>query len=320
MDALLAKLSQHQSTPNKEKPVRSTEESNVTSSNTDRAPAHALPTSSSDSPPTSGILDIKLASENPKINDQPMPTEFNEMIRLKKELDAAKDKIARQEKELHANWSCKQNVSQPKLTVDSTINSLQDNFMAFHRQGPSWSPVMDDARSDISDAMSSGSMHRGSAWGNLAASHFGQVIPPSNIWSSMSSRPWNNRSAVPNLPPLIVPSQQQAIRPFPGQISPASGGRRFQQDMGGRRGNHSSSRVTSAMSSGSSWQPYGSGEISPTTINSIQGSMHSPLLTPPMGMFQAPMAVYQPRPIGTPLSPTAAEFGADMQGSWDGKV
>ncbi|MCJ1391469.1 hypothetical protein MMC18_004333 [Xylographa bjoerkii] len=259
-----------------------------------------------------------------------------EMLRLKKELDAAKNKIARQEQELsqtrrikHTFEQARDPISGPAAVNKSdpvvrTIANIQEAFSATNRPFGQRQEIIgnhEDARSDISDALSAGAYNRAqNIWSGNATQSYNHGLPSpgnqqlqaqTNIWGQ-GGRQWGNRPMAPALPPLMVPQQQQVQRNYSGPTSPMSGvshyGSDFGQYHGGqglRRSNTQNSRSGSAFAHGRNmgWDTYG---------NSSDGglmNMGPPSSFQPMGMFQAPMS-YQPRPIGTPLSPTAAEFTA----------
>ena len=151
--------------------------------------------------------------------------------------------------------------------------------------------------------------------GNFAGDH--------HAWSQNSRPTWINRPSAPNLPPLMVPSQQlgraiSASTPsmFASFPSFVNGFGQFQAMNGARRYNSNPGRTGTSFGSARSniWSAMqGSGEISP--ISNMSAASYQPA-----GFLQAPQA-YQPRPIGTPLSPTAAEFSsANVNGPWNATV
>lgn len=218
-----------------------------------------------------------------------------------------------------------QTVSGPNTkaeNIDKTISNLQEAFNATRSVS---GYTHDDAKSDTSELSGVTAFNRGvNAWDhNLTASLNGNLPSGANIWSQGPRPPWMNRPAAPALPPLMVPPQQQ-LRSFSGSTSPILGNlpqylgdpNQFQYGNGLRRYNNQSSRSGSSFNTARSagWGSYGtSGEMSPLT--SV-----SPTSWQPMGLFQAVQG-YQPRPIGTPLSPTAAEFTAgNGNGPWNTTV
>lgn len=274
-----------------------------------------------------------------------------DMARLQKELDAAKDKIARQEQELSQTRVVNQipalATDLPMLTgnkpdtIDRAITNLQSAFTASIRPTAIYSHH-EDVRSDNCDLVPTNASNRGpNIWGSGPGP--GPAFNPgsaghSNLWDQATNRAWLNRPMAPALAPLMMPQQmppqlqhQMHHRVFSGPSSPVSTGNgrfmndfnQFQSYQGLRRSNTQSSRAGSAYSGSSfpqsrnnGWDPYG---------NTVDGSpiqgMSPASAFSPMGMFQAPMP-YQPRPIGTPLSPTAAEFtaGGGSGGPWNSTV
>jgi hypothetical protein len=258
-----------------------------------------------------------------------------EILRLKKELDAAKDQIARQEQELSKTRNIKHTMEQAKGpfatmnttsksdAIDRTISNVQAAYNASKSSAGPRQDVYgahDDSRSDISEALSAGHFNRNqNAWSantgpgyNAPLENLSQPYQqPANIWGQ-GNRPWMNRPMAPALAPLMV-SQQQHMqqRAYSGPTSPISGGPgRFGGEYnawhgapGLRRSNTQNNRSGSGYAHGrnNAWEQYGGSNdgsvMNMTPMSSFQ----------PMGMFQAPLS-YQPRPIGTPLSPTAAEF------------
>ena len=239
-----------------------------------------------------------------------------EVERLKQELTAAKDRLSKQEQELTNTRAIHSVLDQPTLgskveNMAKSVNVLQETYNP-GRPGAVF--TNEDTKSDISDSITGGvSLNRGmNIWDNnpSTSSSSCSINAGPNIWTHGSRPPWMNRPSAPALPPLMVPPQQP-IRSYSGSTSPVFGTmpqyfgdiNQYQYGNGFRRYTNQSSRSGSSFNPTRSngWSPYGSsGEISP--ITNI-----SPASYQPMGLFQAPHG-YQPRPIGTPLSPTATEF------------
>ena len=345
MDNLLAKLSEQQILLEKQKnailttdkkPTPITEK--VANPNTDKnAPYSDIDESTSGSVPLTPATDSFHDTPETENSDEEKTIMLDpaEMLRLKKELGAAKDKIARQEQELSQarnNKPTLDSIKGPNVpliarksnSIDRTISNAQDAFNAVNRSYGARQEmygVHEDARSDNSDALSAGAFNRAQGiWSANTGPGYNPGMPntmnqqfqhSTNIWGQ-GSRPWMNRPTAPALPPLMVPQQQQMQhRAYSGPTSPVSGGSNrfgndfstFQGGQGLRRSNTQNSRTGSAYTQGrnNGWDTFGHGTdgamMNMSPVNSFQ----------PMGMFQAPMS-YQPRPIGTPLSPTAAEF------------
>ena len=247
-----------------------------------------------------------------------------EMERLKRELNAAKSMIARKEQELSHARAVKEASDQAKQGapgvgdhtgaegVDRTIVNLQDDFGLSRPMLPYGN--QDDARSDISEALSAGALnHRGPGIWTPASSYNNGMQGAGNVWNPSAGRSWVNRPMAPPLQPIMIPPQQQ-MRAYSGASSPVSNvpGKMmsdfnpYQANNGNRRQNLASVRSASVLghNRGMGWESYGN----PGEAPAFMGMNPAPFQ--PMGMFQAPVG-YQPRPIGTPLSPTAAEFTAN---------
>ena len=344
MDSLLARLSKQQALLEKQK---------NSLSSTEKSAQYLEPDDSIDgSVPLTPATDSFSATPGTEDSDADKTIQLDpaEVIRLKKELDAAKDKIARQEQELSQTRIIKHTLDQARTSTTSVIpqrisgalertnNNVQDTHSASARSGVRQEPFgnHDDARSDISDAVSAGASYRGqNMWQANTGSAYNSGLPapasqhfqpPNNIWAQ-GGRAWGGRPMPPPLAPLMMPQQQSVQhRTYSGHTSPVSGGSRFGSDFGQfqgapgvRRSNTQSSRSSSNYTNtrNNGWDAYG---------NSVDGSMGSMIsanssFQQPMGMYQAPIT-YQPRPIGTPLSPTAAEFtaGSIISNPWNSIV
>lgn len=327
MDTLLAKLSEQQAILEKQKQALGSAEENATQH--DRAESI---TSSVPLTPATDVFDVTPDTE---ANDEEETIKLDaaEMLRLKRELDAARDKIARQEQELSQTRVIKHTLDQvmgPPSGPDATIrgNSTERNIgnLGFNASSR---PVMarqdnfvvpDDARSDISDALSAGAYNRGqNIWSSPARHGFQYGLSglteqsyqqPAPNWGQSAARPWGTRNMTQGLPALVTQQQQLQQRTFSSPPSPASvnGGGIFNESdhyqggQGLRRANTQNNRTSSAFAQprNNGYDIFGGSVTSADVMSSVSSYQ-------PMGMFQNPMA-YQPRPIGTPLSPTAAEF------------
>jgi hypothetical protein len=321
VDPLLAKLSQQSALLEKQKKTLLSVGSNSDNSTRDKDDST---TESSPITPATGTFSITPGTD---IEEKTTDDGVAEMLRLKKELDAAKEKIARQEFELHKTRVCEPAPTKAKLDsatkigqLDRAIGNLQEAYTASQRVGVNYGG-MDDSRSDISDAVSAGSFSRVPGQYQNTNQGFNPGLPGvNNIWGQSQGRLWGARSGMPQ---LMIPTGQ--MRTYSGPSSPltgsSGGGAGFMNEMGGFQGgqgvrrsntqNNRSSGNSFAMGRNGAWNGYlGSGEVSP--LSPISSGVMSP-----MGMFQAPMP-YQPRPIGTPLSPTAPEFNvAGSTGPWN---
>ena len=327
MNTLLAKLSEQQALLETQKEV-----ANGTASSNAK---HGKEESSSNSmPPTPATESFQTTP--PTEDDETGRTlkgEVDEMERLKRELDAAKSMIARKDHELSQARAVKDVSDQAKPgalghgdharseDVDRDFVNLQDAFR-LSRPMASYGN-QDDARSDISEALSAGAMNnRAPGVWTPASSYHNGMQGAGNVWNPGAGRSWINRPMAPPLQPIMMPPQQQ-MRAYSGATSPVSNmsGRMmndfnpYQADNGNRRQNLANLRSASVLGHGRGmgWEIGAPGEAP-----SFMGM--NPASFQPMGMFQAPMN-YQPRPIGTPLSPTAAEFtAAGPIGQWNPTV
>lgn len=281
-------------------------------------------------------------------DDETIQLDAAELARLKQELNAAKDKIARQEQELSQTRVIKHTFDQamgPASEMDfqhsgevteQTISSLQSAFNASSRPLPdhqdAWG-IQDDAQSDISDALSAGAYNRAHGiWANPARPGYGidlatptnqQYNATTNQWGQEAGRAWQNRLQVHVPPPLMLPRQQPQHGTYTGPPTPVYGGdgrlmndfNQFQPPQGLRRPNTQTNRVgpvysqrNTSLGSYASNVSSGDGLSSNSTYQS-------------MSAYQGPTG-YQPRPIGTPLSPTAAEFTASHNAPtpWNAQV
>ena len=330
MDTLLAKLSEQQALLEKQKiTVSSTE--NTTS-------PHSKDDSVSDTAPVSPVTNTGGATPDTDEDNGGKTAELDpsEVLRLKKELDAAKDKIARQEQELSQTRVIKHTLDQAigsaaepepaskPCGTDRNINNINDAFNTQTRLNGGrqdlWG-LQDDTRSDVSDAQSASTFNRArDIWSATTNPGFSLGLPanvnqqfsnPNSGWGQGTTRSWMNRPMPQMMPSLVLPQQQQQMpqRNYSGPSSPISGTNsslindfsRFQGGQGLRRSNTQSGRGGSIFT-----QPRNGWDLYGNSNNSMDG-MSSVSSFPAMGMFQA-QAPYQPRPIGTPLSPTAAEF------------
>ena len=275
-----------------------------------------------------------------------------EMLRLKQELVAANSRIALQEQELAQTRVIKHTLDQAmgppsevefggREITEQTISNLQNAFNAstrpFNQRQEPW-PTQDDAHSDISDALSAGAYNRGrgiwttspqptfgiNSHGNGERNYRDSVVlssatltePGRNWVGRVSNQGYSNQGA-------FVPAQRVLSGPtgqpygFDGRYVPDQG--QYLQGAGHRRS------ITQVNRGGSCFPPQNSpwGTFSAGAPSSNSRSSNGQQLGPyqQVGMFQG-VATYQPRPIGTPLSPTAAEFTSvhSSTGSWSPSV
>ncbi|EZF22274.1 hypothetical protein H112_04730 [Trichophyton rubrum D6] len=260
-----------------------------------------------------------------------------EMFRLQQELEAANSRIALQEQELAQTRVIKQTLDQamgPPSEVDfggreiteQTISSLQNAFNAstrqFNQRQEQWA-MQDDAHSDISEAVSAGGYNRARGIWNAQSqppvNNFGNadkisrdfMLHESSI-SSDTARSWGTRPSQPGCNPHTGFSINQ--RMFPGHSSPPYGfDNRYLTEPAPQIQAHGGRRSTQVSRGSSCFPPQTSpwGTFSPslTPANSIPrpASQQQAANFQPQTTYPA-VNTYQPRPIGTPLSPMAAEF------------
>ena len=252
-----------------------------------------------------------------------------EMARLKQELDAAKDQIARQKQELDQTRIMKHTLHEAVGSSTETEIKAKENGVGRY-QAPTNSPGRNggtrhdnhwEGRSVMSDGTSVNdfgpTQH---VWGSSNRPAFNPGLPTSvnqqyqsiaPAWGQPGARPWGNRQMTANVQPIAMPTQQQMLqsRTFSGPASPVANNdyNSFQTGQGTRRSN-TQNRAASfyPQTRDNTWDIFGGG------IGSLDGmtigvNPSTPYQT--VGMFSAPLP-YQPRPIGTPLSPEAAEFRA----------
>ncbi|KAF2755096.1 ARM repeat-containing protein [Pseudovirgaria hyperparasitica] len=277
--------------------------------------------------------------------DEPRSSpDAQEMERLKQELVDAKSRIARMDQELHETRITKhtmEHATGPPSEVDfkgdvtdQTISSLQINFNAATRgigsRQESWQLQAEDARSDTSEALSAGVTNRvqgnwmntgtknGFACNVSAPVEQGYIAPTNNNWNMNGLRPWYGANIGQGLNATGFNPPQPPSRSNPGlRIDTYRNNQmlnepaHFPLDHSLRRGvSNPPSRPPSAFDSRlGAWGTYSG------SANSVDGAGVSPPLTPlsaqSMGMYSMGSQQYQPRAIGTRLSPTAAEFSFD---------
>lgn len=330
MDSLLAKLSEQQAILEKQKNTLTPKQHDKEQhEKEDSSPGSVLLT------PTSDSLS-KPPSVNEKNKAATTQLDTMEMVRLKQELDAAKDQIARQKKELDQNRIVKHTFDkvnglssgaelQPKLEASNVHHAtFNPSARTSTIRQDNWSHN-EDARSEFSDAVSAGaftttqniwSSPARPAYNAAASVHPSQPFqPPSATWGQPGARPWNHRGGGPALPSLIIPQQQHIQqRNYSGPISPVSANdvraysdyNQFQGGAGLRRSNVQNTRNTSVipLQRNNGWDLYPG---SMGALDNVNATFNPNAAFQPMGLYPTSLQ-YQPRPIGTPLSPTAEEF------------
>lgn len=250
----------------------------------------------------------------------------NEVVRLKQELIAANSRIAMQEQEIAQNRVIKHTLEQAmgppseadfggREVTEQTISSLQNAFNAstrpYAQRQDAWMNH-DDAHSDISEAVSAAGYNRSrGTWNNSSQHPVGPAVQGTgatgmnlagNPNMSEAPRDWTAGGFGPN----------QRIFSGPGSPVPFGFDNRHPADNGPgfRRPASQANRGGSCFPPQNT--PWGTFPPMAPGGNSVRPAQQQ---FAPMYPGHTP---YQPRPIGTPLSPTAAEFTSMSQGpgSW----
>ncbi|KAJ5271905.1 hypothetical protein N7524_005174 [Penicillium chrysogenum] len=280
--------------------------------------------------PTTSVPSL---TPNETTNPYPQEDRTVELLRLKQELLAANSKIALQEQELAQTRVIKHTLDQalgPSSEADfgsreiteQTISHLQNAFnassSAFTQFQDAWA-VQDDSQSDVSDPLSTGAYNRSRAlWAqNETATdrEYGESLSGSSSSTSQDpNRFWGVSSMYPS---FAGPPSLQSQRPHSGS-SPSSCGfypRPIGEQMlyppgpitGARRSIAQNSRGGSLFPIQSTpWGEFASGSSSEQTTKSPASPKRPPSAFQQVGLYSVPP--YPPRPIGSPLSPTATEF------------
>lgn len=338
MDALLAKLAEH----HRESPPEPVEMVSVAANKQ----AHEVKAESSSNsammtPASTSSSDNKAQAKE----DETIKVGEAEVLRLKKELDAAKQQLEEQKRELDQNRIINQTFEQamsPSMSA-STSPSREDvraskasgneRTAKGRQQTPFATSQSELPRPDFNvypDSFDNRSVSQynnlvQAPWAaaqssvNLSPTH-AQFQQPMAIWgqggAATTTRQFNPRAASQGV--QLPPMPHQRI--LSGQASPGTiGDGRFVSDMnqyqpgfGGRRNDSQVPRNDAfgpqQRSNGNNgWGVIGNGIGG---LEAMNLAMNSNNAYQPMGMYQ-PAMPYQPRPIGTPLSATATEFRAD---------
>ncbi|OCK80275.1 ARM repeat-containing protein [Lepidopterella palustris CBS 459.81] len=336
MDSLMARLSEQSTLLNKQAKVMAG--TDLDNSNNLNPPAGDYDTSSSGSVPITPASDKFITTPTTDPDMSSVMSDPVELLRLKQELEAAKNKIARMDQELHASRITKSTLDQAMGTpseadyhhykgdiTEQTISKLQSALNASTRPNAgrqeSW-PPQEDTRSETSEALSTAPFNRGQAiWGSGMRPGFGLSVPPpmpqqypvpTNSWTANTVRPFYGSNMSHGMNPqafVPVPVQNQQ-RPSSGhsRVDNYRGGNNqflnepthFPLDQSLRRGMNPPSRP------GSAFEPrYNQWTSYPPSIASADGAGGiSPTLAPiplsSMGMYPpANHLPYQPRPIGS---------------------
>jgi hypothetical protein len=285
--------------------------------------------SSASDPFTPATDSFDALSSNGATDSQFPGFDLAEIQRVKQELAAAKSVINRQEKELAESRNLKHTIDQAmgppseadfgnraEMTED-TIHHLQGAFSAATRPSnarpDSWHP-QEDTRSDHSDALSAGSHNRGRGlWVNTNQQPYSGNSAPALPQQSKFIDHRNMPSAWP--PATTIQSTAGAApqnqRVFSGPSVPTYGFEgRFGEDTSQFNGGGVGG-VRRAMSQYNGRTNSGFNGRAPPAFSGFGAGLPTITTSPmtPMGFSGA--VGYQPRPIGTPLSPTASEFSAN---------
>ncbi|KAL4813180.1 armadillo-type protein [Aspergillus spinulosporus] len=296
-----------------------------------------------DKPPTMPQrMDAKQATSPKEVARlEAFDTEGSELLRLKRELQAANSKIALQEQELAQTRVIKHTLDQalgPPSEADfsgrdiseQTISNLQSAFNASipapHLLQDGWN-TQEDSQSDISDALSAGAYNRARGfWGPPAQQVYGvglnsdKAYGDSNLplhgtaFGHDSSRFWgssNTTAAIPAnssfQPHRVLSGPSAAPCSFDGPFSDDQGRYLQSSGFGPRPSTAQPSRIGSCFPGASS--PWGT--FAPSSADS-QGSRSPPSKSnstyQQVGLY--PLPPYHQRAVAPPLSPTATEFSA----------
>lgn len=350
MDRILAKLASNSQSAGKKTPLPR----GVSGKVDDKQPLQTMEQTresrSVSSPPQSGNQDQSIfaratanqatmvSAQAPGMHDSMTPgnnersgIDATEMLRLQRELIAANSRIAQQEQELAETRVIKHTLDQAlgppseaefvdRDTTHHNIRDLQTVFNApakgFNQDHDIW--MQDDAHSDISEPFSAGAYNANrNLWSLPNQAAFGiqgtekAYNGTSQGVQDTSSHPW---TASANMAALAVPQQQ---RIFSGP-SPALEGRFAGEHpyMGGigpslRRSVSQMNRAPAYFQPvPSTWAAFNNA----VTNNVAAKAPLSPTFNAYQQVGLIPIPQYQPRPIGTPLSPTAAEFTSNSSG------
>jgi len=329
VDKLLAKLSEASNTINRQSEALKNSDESI-------AFARTLEyVSAGSSLPITPATATKANSTAPSTSPQSVAGEDNtvseseEILRLKRELEASRTRAARLADEL-AQRNVKLPNGQAMGSSDSAINAeYQEVIGITHMPQPinnlrpqiqrdnSWA-AQDDSRSDTSDALSANDFNRRSIWGGGRPVFPGPVSGPPSFQpnEAMAPNPWANRGfnqpfpdpqmSFPGPPMNHMNSLRgERITPEPDFLIAPPAGRR----PGPRAFNRGSFPYASSSSSYDGYTPV---SASFNSVGGLNGGVAP--MGGPMAMNQSVNSNgnmyggYQPQPIGTPLSPHAPEF------------
>lgn len=336
MDALLASLTEHQ----RDSPREPIEVESVVTNTQDQdvkaepssSPAVMTPASNSSS-----------ESEAPAKEDETMTSGKAEMLRLQKELDAAKQQLEMQKRELDQNRIFSQTFEQAMSPSGGEVraskaSSGNDKNAQIRQQATSFAASQSGVpRPDFNLYSDNFDTRSATNYNNILQAQWAAAQSPVNLsptrqqfqqpmanWAQAgtATRPFNPRAAGQGMPPTPMlqhqPLPHQRILsgpPSPGTI----GDGRFVNDVSQFQSGFGVRRNDSQIPRKDAFAPQQRGDASNgwgVIGNGIGGleamniGMNSNNTYQSMGMYQSAMP-YQPRPIGTPLSATATEFRAD---------
>jgi hypothetical protein len=279
--------------------------------------------------PARAVSPVTPAEED---NTTPDP---DEVLHLKLELEQARGKIARMDQELTQTRITKHSIEQvigPASEADFPLNQ-QDELKHLNRpldanvrgtlgRDSSWNS-QEDARSDISDALSAGGFNRARAiWNDPIRQPYPATMadfqPPSNAfphgaWLGRGFAPQFGEHTMPFGPPLGGFRNDHLMPEFDSAIFPPEDRR-----SSSRNNNRFSNRNPAAFpyaGSSSSYDALPSGSIGYGSVagmaGGVAGTMNGSMgmgMGMGIGMGLGSSMGYQPQPIGTPLSPFAPEF------------
>ena len=309
MDTLLAKLSEQQALlAKKNKPAMSTTGSDEENIN----PGDGSSSGSTHLTPNS---DGHNKAQNMQDQGPMVRQDAAELARLKRELDEAKDRLARQAQEINQSRVIKQSLDQ---TMSATSDMAMSPILANHtgqyppvgRQG--WN-THDDLRSETSDYNAPPSI-----WSGPSRNGPNQTMQTDSAWGFGGGRPFNPRGS--GNPMSLSYQQSMSQRNYSVPVSPpgSSNGRgmnefnAFNHGRGFGQFSSSNNRNNSVFGPrNSNFDMFSAGPPVSSAETFNLGGMNPGSAYQNMGVYQG----YQPQPIGTPLSPTANEFRAGQGGS-----
>ena len=323
MDSLLARLSEQQTALAKQKSALSPtpdvngESEEAKQTKNDKQPKDDSSISSTLITPASGSLP---RSSPPSEDENTIKIGAAEMTRLKKELDAAKNQIARQKQELDQTRVIKHTFDQALGPSPDKVVNPRSNVTTFANTTVNPGRSFNQNHGNIDDLVSDGSDQAGpySSFPNMWSAtsrpvlSAGQQTEPG--WGQLAPRSFNQRGLGSVLPTMMPPPQQPVqARNYSMPVSPVRGNGRG-MDLGqyghGRGfGTGNPARHSSLLQRGNGWDVYagGPGPMDDMNVSGMTASAYQPV-----GMYSQS---YQPQPIGTPLSPTAPEFRGGGQAS-----